>query len=84
MTLEKAASPERELYDEAAKPYTADERKEAEALRAEADRLAARAEAFNRKVTERLVRESEGDERKAEQLKRFQKIEGLKLELAAF
>ncbi|MBM3606554.1 MAG: hypothetical protein FJX25_18110 [Alphaproteobacteria bacterium] len=82
--LEEAASQECELFDEAAKPYTAEEQKEAEALRAEVDRPAARAEAFNRQVTERLTRESEDDARKTEQLKRFQKIRGLKLELAAF
>jgi len=83
-TLEEAAFQERELFDEAAKPYTADERKEAEALRAEVDRLVAHAEAFNRQVTERLMREAEGGKGTTEQLQRFRKIRGLKLELAAF
>lgn len=82
--LEKAAFQERELFDEAAKPYTAEEREEAKALRAEVDRLVARAEAFNRQVRERLMREAEDDEGTTEQLQRFRKIRGLKLELAAF
>lgn len=83
-TLEKAASQERALFDEAAKPYAIEERKEAEALRAEVDRLVARAEVFNRQVTERLLREAKDDKGKIEQLQRFRKIRGLKLELAAF
>ncbi|TGN50634.1 hypothetical protein E4L95_17350 [Paracoccus liaowanqingii] len=82
--LEQAAYQERRLLDEDARPYTSQEREEADALHAEIAELAARARAFNRMVTDRLSKEAEEDNDKAEQLRRFQNFGNIRVEFAAF
>lgn len=82
--LEEAAYQERRLFDADALPYTLHEREEADVLHAEIAKLVARADTFNRMVTDRLSKEAEGDTEKAEQLRRFQNSGRIKVELAAF
>lgn len=82
--LEEAAYQERRILDDDARPYTLQEREEAKALHAEVAELVARAGAFNRMVTDRLSKEAEEDEDKAEQLRRFQNAEHIRVEFAAF
>lgn len=82
--LEKAAYQERRLFDADAQPYTLQERHEADALHAEIASLVARADAFNRMVTDRLSKEAEDDTEKVEQLRRFQNAGRMKIELAPF
>ena len=82
--LEEAAYQERRLFDADAQPYTLQERQEAEALHTEIAKLVARANTFNRMVTERLSKEAEDDTEKVEQLRRFRNAGRIKVELAAF
>lgn len=82
--LEEAAYQERRLFDADAQPYTLQERQEAEALHIEIAQLVARADTFNRMVTERLSKEAEDDTEKVEQLRRFRNAGRIKVELAAF
>ena len=82
--LEEAAYQERRLFDVDAKPYTLQEREEAEALHTEIAKLVARADAFNRMVTDRLSKEAKEDNEKLEQLRRFRNAGRIKVELAAF
>ncbi|TGN58390.1 hypothetical protein E4L95_12465 [Paracoccus liaowanqingii] len=82
--LEQVAYQERRLLDADARPYTSQEREEAEALHAEIAELVARAGAFNRMVTDRLSKEAEEDNDKAEQLRRFQNFGHIRVEFAAF
>lgn len=82
--LEAAAYHERRLFDAAAQPYTLQEREQADALHAEIASLVARADAFNRMVTDRLSEEAEDDTEKVEQLRRFQNAGRIKIELAPF
>lgn len=82
--LEEAAYQERRLFDVDAKPYTLQERQEAEGLHSEIAKLVARADEFNRMVTERLSKEAKDDNEKIEQLRRFRNAGRIKVELAAF
>lgn len=82
--LEEAAYQERRLFDSDAWPYTPQERQEAEALHAEIAKLVARADTFNRMVTDRLSKEAEDDTEKVEQLRRFRNAGHIRVELAAF
>ncbi|WP_042249834.1 hypothetical protein [Paracoccus sp. PAMC 22219] len=82
--LEEAAYQERRRFDADARPYTLQARQEAEALHAEIAKLVARANTFNRMVTERLSKEAEDDAEKMEQLRRFRNAGRIRVELAAF
>lgn len=82
--LEKAAYQERRLFDADAQPYTLQERQEAEALHAEIASLVARADTFNRMVTDRLSKEAEDNAEKLEQLRRFRSAGRIKIEFAHF
>ena len=82
--LEKAAYQERRLFDADAQPYTLQERQEAEALHAEIASLVARADTFNRMVTDRLSKEAEDNAEKLEQLRRFRSAGRIKVEFAPF
>ena len=82
--LEEAAYQERRLFDVDAKPYTPQEREEAEALHTEIAKLVARADAFNRMVTERLTNEAKDDAEKSEVLRLFRNAGRIKIELASF
>ncbi|WP_347919530.1 hypothetical protein [Paracoccus marcusii] len=81
--LEKAAYQERRLFDADAQLYTLHERQEADALHADIAKLVARADAFNRMVTDRLSKEAEDDTEKVEQLRRFRSAGRIKIDLAA-
>lgn len=82
--LGEAAYQERRLFEAGAQPYTLQERQEAEAIHAEIAELVARADIFNRMVTDRLAREAKDDKEKVEQLRRFRNAARIKIDLAAF
>lgn len=84
IALEEAAYQERRLFDADARPYTLQERQEVEALHAEIAKLVARADTFNRMVTDRLSKEAEDDTEKVEQLRRFRNAGRIRIELATF
>ena len=84
--LEQAAYKERRYFGELYDPYTPGERKEAEALRAEIDRLEAQARALNAQITHRLTREANlsHNEGKKALLQSFQNMRALRIELEPF